>query len=176
MKKKIVIINGYPGSGKDTFIDQCQLLTKNVERISIIDEVKRIARECGWYGLKRPKDRKFLCGLKDLLTEYNDLPIDAVVVAACDFVSEENTHNVLFVTMRQPDDIEKFKCVVPEAITLFIERESAKLETQKLNPELKNDAGNGVEDYVYDYYISNNGTMDELKVSAETFLKNLEVM
>ena len=42
--------------------------------VSTVDKVKEIAAECGWDGVKSPKNRKFLSDLKDLLTEWGDVP------------------------------------------------------------------------------------------------------
>ena len=171
---KIVVINGYQRSGKDTFIDICKKHV-SVQQISIIDPVKRIAEECEWHGSKDPKDRKFLCSLKDLLTEYNDLPFKIVCYCAEGFY-ENSQDDILFVTMRQPEDIERYKRLYPEAVTLFIDRLDAKLENSQVDDSMKNDADDGVENYNYDYYISNNSTLEEFEEGAVTFLKDLEVM
>jgi hypothetical protein len=62
---KVFIINGEPNSGKTTFENFCFALNPVYVRIySSIDGVKRIARECGWKGVKEAKDRKFLADLK----------------------------------------------------------------------------------------------------------------
>jgi hypothetical protein len=169
MKKKIVIINGYPGSGKDTFIDICRKLTK-VESVSIIDIVKHIASKAGWNNDKSPKGRKFLCDLKDILTEYNDFPIRDVALSTEEFLMWES--GLLFVTMRQPEDIERFKKVYPEAITLFIRRDKAKVDYEM--SETKNGADSGVEDYNYDYYVYNDRTLDDLKDCAQAFLTSIQ--
>ena len=69
------------GVGKTTFEAKCkELVAANstfwydekqrmaVDVISTVDFVKQIARECGWDGVKTPRNRKFLSDLKDLLT------------------------------------------------------------------------------------------------------------
>ena len=42
--------------------------------ISTVDFVKEVAKFCGWDGQKRPQDREFLSDLKDILTQWNDIP------------------------------------------------------------------------------------------------------
>ena len=56
--KNIVIINGYGGSGKDTFVEFVSKYNK-VYNFSSVDKVKEIAKLIGWNGKKEEKDRKF---------------------------------------------------------------------------------------------------------------------
>lgn len=92
--KKIIIINGSGGVGKDAFakrvIEEALKLSKRIvpvenenycvnpeifykiNNISTIDYVKNIARMFGWNDEKSEKDRKMLSDLKDLITVYND--------------------------------------------------------------------------------------------------------
>ena len=57
--KLVLIVNGKPRAGKDTF---ALLLNKyhKVYQYSAIDKVTTIALDCGWKGGKTEKDRKFL--------------------------------------------------------------------------------------------------------------------
>ena len=76
-KLKIVIVNGRPRAGKTTFESMCEQILGRAycERRSTVDKIKEIATEGGWKGGKELKDRKFLSDLKDLFTEYNDMPL-----------------------------------------------------------------------------------------------------
>ena len=73
---RVVIVNGRPGVGKTTFEDYCGEVLGYyfVKRRSTIDIIKWIASQYGWTGSKELKDRKFLSDLKDIFTNYNDLP------------------------------------------------------------------------------------------------------
>ena len=74
MNKKIVIINGSGGVGKDTFVDFCKEFT-NVRNISSVDKVKEAAKILvNWNGEKDEKSRKLLSDLKRISVEYNDYP------------------------------------------------------------------------------------------------------
>ena len=77
----VFIINGAPRSGKDTLVDMFEeYLNMRLDNFSTVDFVKDIAaRYGGWDGRKTPKDRKFLSDLKDLFTEWNDIPFADVV-------------------------------------------------------------------------------------------------
>ena len=47
--------------------------------ISTVDFVKEVAKFCGWNGQKTPKDRKFLSDLKNILTQWNDIPYKDII-------------------------------------------------------------------------------------------------
>ena len=77
---KLVIINGMPMSGKSQFVEYClKILDDYGAEISTVDFVKELAQEAGWDGVKRPKDRKFLSDLKDLLTEWGNIPYKKII-------------------------------------------------------------------------------------------------
>ena len=83
---KYVCINGAPRSGKDTFVDICHLLLGDrCFNVSSVDFVKHLATECGWNGEKNLKNRKFLSDLKDLLTQWEDVPYKKIVEAISDY-------------------------------------------------------------------------------------------
>ena len=89
---KVVVVNGRPGVGKSEFerqcVAQCNLFHRTtgfslgrdlwIDVTSTVDFVKEIAAKCGWNGEKTPKNRKFLSNLKDLLTEWGDVPYNKI--------------------------------------------------------------------------------------------------
>lgn len=170
---KIILINGFPQSGKDAF---CNLLfLSDLEKdynikftsISTVDFVKEIAEKCGWDGEKNLKNRKFLSDLKDLLTEWNDIPIKSIKkkieVAKC---LHKHKINIFFVHTREPEEIERLRNEW-DAKSLLIRRASVE------NNEQSNHADSNVLDCTYDYIIDNNGTLEDLEKSAETFIINI---
>ena len=83
---KIVIVNGMPGCGKTTFETYCKFhLGAYCKIISTIDIIKQMARVGGWNGEKDPKSRKMLSDLKDLLTDWDDVPYKRVEKAVNEF-------------------------------------------------------------------------------------------
>ena len=160
--KKIVIINGTGGCGKDTFVDICSKY-KKVYNFSSIDSVKEIARIIGWNGTKSDKDRKFLSDLKKLTTDYNDFAFNSIKDAINIF--NKSNDELMFIHIREPEEIkkvvDKFKVK-----TLLIKRQNQELiET--------NSSDANVEDYNYDYIIINT-TLDEYENKAVNFIKELE--
>ena len=171
---KIVIINGTGGAGKDTFVTMCKdvLGAERIYNISTVDFVKEVATMCGWDGTKTPKNRKFLSDLKDLLTEWDDIPLkkimaEAVSCSACAEILGELDRSVLFIHCREPKEIEKLVSAFQgDVATLLIRREAAE------NVQQINHADNDVLNYEYDYTIPNNGSLSELRARAEVFLRD----
>ena len=161
--KQIIITNGYARSGKDEF---AKILNEYIPtaKYSSIDCVRNGAKEAGWYnGSKSEKDRKFLSDLKKLLTEYNDIPFKDLKSIYKDFVKAlymPECETLIF-DIREPDEIER---AVKEfnAITVFIENKNVK-------PITSNSSDANVENYNYEYYIENNGTLEEFRDNVKTF-------
>lgn len=167
---KVYIINGYAESGKDTFVSYCQDIIGKVFclNISTVDFVKEIATQCGWNGTKTPENRKFLSDLKDLLTEWNDVPFKKIKKAITCFERELEEYNLgnrgfVFIHCREPAEIQRLKEAF-KAKTIFIERK----EVEKI---ASNHADRDVEKYKYDFYIKNNSTLENLKASAKKFIE-----
>lgn len=171
---KIVVINGFPGAGKDEFCELCAKHMTWCNSASTVDFVKEIAGKCGWNGKKDSKSREFLSNLKDVLTAYNDLPYKKVEAAARVFADDVEYYGfdpdnaVFFIHCREPQEIDK---IVERmgAITLYIQRDIAEQALQS------NHADADVAKYTYDYKIYNNGTLEELEQEAVKFLHNIGI-
>lgn len=166
---KIMVINGAPCSGKDTFVSLCQKHLIWCGNFSTVDFVKEVARKCGWNGTKTPENRKFLSDLKDLLTEWGDIPYKKVFVEvqrlgydATRFGFDED-EAVCFIHCREPQEIQKFVDRL-NAKTLLIRRPAVESNEQS------NHADAQVFNYNYDYTITNDGTLADLEQKAVDFL------
>lgn len=162
MKKQLVIINGTGGSGKDTFVEFVSKYSK-VFNFSSIDKVKEIATLIGWDGKKSEKDRKFLSDLKQLTTEYNDMPFRSIVDAISSF--QKSDYEIMFIHIREPEEIKR---VVTKfhAKTLLIKRE-------KLANITTNSGDANVDQYDYDYIIWNT-TLEDFEKQAIHFIDQLK--
>ena len=168
---RVVIVNGKPESGKTIFENICKEILGHAycEQRSTVDKIKEIAREGGWNGKKELRDRKFLSDLKDLFTNYNDMPLRDV----CNYLRgweadlaywEVGDHpHVLFVDDREPEHIERLKQELG-AKTLLIKRPSVE------NQETSNHADANVDNYRYDYILMNDGDLAHLKAEAHRFV------
>ena len=164
---KIFICNGLPQSGKTTFQNLCKHLYKgNVHIISTVDFVKYVASVCGWDNKKTPKNRKFLSDLKDLLTQWNDVPYKKVVEVA-EHLRDDRfccaNDWILFVDCREPAQIQKLKEGL-NATTVLVRRLGDKTS------ETSNHADANVFDYEYDYVIKNYGDLSDLVAECVGFL------
>ena len=155
--KNIIIINGYGGSGKDTFIEFVSKYNK-VYNFSSVDKVKKIAKEIGWNGDKDEKSRKFLSDLKKLTTEYNDMSFNSIKEAVNDFKLSDK--EIMFIHIRECEEIKR-AALEFNAKTLFIRRDD-------INKITSNDSDKNVENYNYDYII-NNTTLENLEKDASNF-------
>ena len=163
---KVIVVNGVARSGKDSFVDYClEELAPNGAKWSSIDFVKDVAKYCGWNGVKDEKGRKFLSDLKDLLTEWDDVPMKKLSEAVRNMKHRElktKQPQFLFVFVREPKEIAK---IVDKfgAITVCVRR----TEAEKVTPN--NHADLEVLYYDYNFYIDNNKDLEHLKLAAETF-------
>lgn len=133
-----------------------------VEICSTVDFVKKIALECGWDGVKTPRNRKFLSDLKDLLTEWDDVPFQKILEKVEDLCLYSNDF-LLFVDCREPKEIQRLKERL-NATTVLVRRLGD--ETK----ETSNRADADVFNYKYDYTIKNYGSLDDLVVECVAFL------
>jgi len=179
--KAVIIINGYPRSGKDTFVSYCaECNTAKVNKIrvnnlSTIDFIKNIAEQLGWNGEKNPKSRKFLSDLKKLSADFNDFPCQHTVdsIVSCDDYERseglDDSPNWWFINCREPEEIGKlvddFTALCYPVKTVFIERNDH--ETPNC------DSDSRVKEFGYNYIIENNKDLYTLKDSAETFMENM---
>ncbi len=161
MTKKVVIINGTGGSGKDTFVEFASKYA-NVYNFSSVDKVKEIAKDIGWTGTKTEKDRKFLHDLKMLTTEYNDMPFNSIKGAFENFKNSDD--EIMFIHIREPEGIERAAKEF-NAETLLVRRENYDTITS-------NYADASVENYNYDFVI-NNSTLESLESEAKNFVDTL---
>ena len=162
--KLIIIVNGKPRAGKDTFallLNKCEPVYKD----SIIDKVKAMALDCGWKGGKTEKDRKFLSDLKKLTTDYSDMSYNDVIDKATEFYCDEIKERILLIDMREAEDIDRAKYDM-NAITVFIKNDNVEAVTS-------NEADANVENYKYDYYIENNGTIKDFETNIKVFYFNI---
>lgn len=166
---KIIIINGTPTSGKDSFVEFAKEGDYKVYNFSTIDYIKGKALELGWDGQKDERGRRFLSDLKDALSRYDDIPFKKVVneiktiLYKYDQFEQPTDNLVFFVHSREPEDIQKWK-ELTNAKTLFLRRPAAE------DIEHNNHADKEVFDYDYDYEFSNDGDIMQLHDGAIHFI------
>ena len=163
---KVFILNGYPRSGKNCFADfmvdelfDSRHLQGNV--VSSVDNVKWAAEILGWDKKKDENGRNALSALKDFSSKWWDGPYQMMK----DYVNGLSEDEVVIFMVREPEEIERFVKEFPETVTIFIERENCETAS--------NHADSEVENFLYDFYITNNGTLENLENSARGLIEYL---
>lgn len=163
--KKIIFINGSGGSGKDTFINFVDKYKTNkclIFNVSTIDLIKVVAKKLGWDGQKNQKSRKFLSDLKDLWVNYNDGSFKYINNYIDSFEVVENEKNIIiFVHVREPTEIKRFKRKYKNCSTLLITRPGFEITS--------NHADKNINDFDYDYIIKNKFGIDYFECQAKKF-------
>lgn len=166
---KVIVINGHPRAGKDTFVKFCQdvLGTFRCRNLSTVDCIKKNARYFGYLGEKTPEARRFLAKLKDITSEYNDFSYSYIKKQLNYIQNQEGPHYeiVVFIHCREPKEIDRFVKDY-NALTVLI-------ENNRIKKIFSNQADANIENYNYDVKILNNSSLDDLKWAAETLIKYL---
>lgn len=165
----IVIVNGYPTAGKDTFCEFATLEYETTE-YSTVDTVKDIAVTMGWDGRKHTESRNMLSALKDFYVEWFDGSFTEMV----NLINEsydEAVDQFVFLHTREPDEIKRVLEWCAEknkkCYSVFIDRQ---VETTH-----GNHADANVSMFRYDIYIENNGSLGEFrKKSLDIFSKMVD--
>ena len=172
-KVNVVIVNGYPRAGKDTFVNFClRELKEYGYAISTVDSIKEIAYKAGWDGEKTPEARKALSDLKDIFSKWLDLSYNDIKKKIRYIEGEANAYGLnpnkffLFVHSREPEEIARFVNDF-NAATVFIDRPQEETE-------YSNHADEKVENYEYDFIISNDGSLSQLQTNAKLFLAQIK--
>lgn len=165
MRKIAIVINGSGGVGKDTI---CDIVSgyHDVMNISAIDPIKEIALSNGWDGEKNEKSRKLLSDLKMAFVEFNDLPLRYLLKECNKFI--EGDDEILFVHIREPEEISKFEsaCPIP-CVSLLIRRNSVK-------SHWNNQSDDSVDNFEYDFYYDNDKPLEELEEDFMKFFSTIE--
>ena len=154
---KIVIINGIASNGKDTFIEFIKEKTR-VMNHSSIDTVRHACRVfVGPNPKKGDAERKLLSKVKQAWIEYNNGPF-IEIKDICTSLEGICFSGILFLHIREPEEIEKIKNHFSKVTTLLI---------QGLNTKVPdNDSDKKVFDMTYDYVIDNSKDVEEFKKQA----------
>lgn len=171
---KTVIINGFPGAGKDTFVELCTKYNNNYYVVNIhSSDPTKYALSCLGYTDKdkaRPEVRDFLahiCTVSNTLWNtsetYLQEKIDQIKLEQKLTFSEPT---IIFFHERMPENIIRLKNKF-NALTLLISRETNMQGiTNKADLEVLNGS--------YDLTIHNNSSLEELACNASDFMAHID--
>ena len=174
--KKPVIINGFGGVGKDTFVSIVAGKTRTntsfniiTESYSSVDIIKQVAKTFGWDGVsKTEKDRRFLYDLKKLVTDYNDGCLKYMKECyekrrlCITLPNNEHISYLIFFHIREPKEIDKAKEAL-DAICIYVKNDNVPRNEHNLEDK-------DIENYPYDYIVNNSGTLEDLELEADKFI------
>lgn len=167
MKKQVIIVNGYPDSGKTT-VSKMIAHQKPTIIHSSIKYVKEISKEYfGWNNVKTDISRKFLSDMKMFLNDKTDLIEKDLSDVYQNFINPNDSHVILLIDIREKNEISKYKEKF-KAVTLLV-------KNPRVNTNVNNNSDAQVEDTTYDYTIYNDGTLSNLESEVNKFLRQIEV-
>lgn len=160
IRKTVLIVNGKPRAGKDTFVEILNDFIPTY-KYSMIEKVKSMALDCGYKASKDEKDRKFLYELKKLTDEYSDMSMRDVKDRVWEFAAHNIKELIMVIDARDPKDIEHL-AYITGGFTVFIDNENVPAITS-------NEADANVDNYEYDFYIKNDGTLKDFEENVYNF-------
>ena len=173
MSMMVIGVNGFPRSGKTTFVDECVKVPCSalLYHVSTITPAKRALRTLGWSGLESDKTkdvRNALCQLKELsnkLFNGEEGYLRKCVNELVHCMNYSNIHHcILFVDAREPAALEMIRRKF-SGKTLLVRRIGGE-DTSVMNP-----ADQDVLNHEYDFYIDNAGDLRELARKAVAFVQ-----
>lgn len=168
-RTKVVVINGAPQSGKDTFVD---LATKycdmdesaNVLNLSSVDIIKGALASFGWDGEKTDEVRNIISAIKKIWISAQNGPtmflMNNILKFHEEYVGEDN---IVFCHIREPEEIGKLEDIMRgmnvvgiDFMTLLIIRVKDAIDTDNLSDS---DNPTKIMEYPYDEVIYNDSDL-----------------
>lgn len=145
MDKRIIIINGQGGAGKDNFVLALSPVYK-ITNISSVDLLYKFMDTIKWDGNKDDHWRKFMSDFKELLTKYDNIPNKYIIEKCGEFLNSDK--DLLFLHVREPENINEIKAIVKKRFDFDID--TLLIRNTKITKLFNNKSDDDVERYEYD--------------------------
>lgn len=185
-RTKVVIINGKPQSGKDTFCKYAQGYCDDDESantliISSVDPLKDMLTQLGWDGTKTDKIRDMLMDMKQLWVQNQDGPTMFLFNNILEFHKAcTGEDNIVFVHIREPEEIKKlvnaltgFESMGIDVISLLVIRNGGEDTPNQPAETRRSDDEALINSYKYDVTINNDEDLIKLQELAAEFVDKL---
>lgn len=183
--KKIILISGKAMSAKDTCAnlmkEQLELQGKKVLITHYADLLKYICKTFfNWDGIKDERGRTILQHVgTDIIRDENNRPdywIDFIIDILWMFYDEWDY--VLIADARFENEIEKIKSEFNGSWDYNLVQ-SVRVNRQNNDNKMTDEQRNHIsecalDNYEFDYYIENNGTLSELKIKVKDLLEKID--
>ena len=186
MRTIFVVVNGKPRAGKDEFCKQAVNYLKNMTQdgqiYSTITTCVQMAEIAGYKTYydesvpKTPDNRAMLSELKDWYTKWFDGTFFEMIrlidhsIVKHSGLPEAEKFNFIFAMIREPVEIEKIKNYC-RANRIFFSSILGSGPRQEIGESCHSDRN--VDNYTYEHYYKNDGTIDDLAEKAKVFVKSL---
>ena len=185
-RTKVIIINGKPQSGKDTFCKYAQGYCDDDESantliISSVDPLKEMLTQLGWDGTKTDKIRDMLMDMKQLWIQNQDGPTMFLFNNILEFHKAcTGEDNIVFVHIREPEEIKKlvnaltgFESMGIDVISLLVIRKGGEDTPNQPAETRRSDDEALINSYEYDVTINNDEDLIMLQELAAEFVDKL---
>lgn len=180
----VVIINGAPESGKDSFAKLAQAYCNddecaNVLNLSSVDPIKDVLEGFGWDGNKDDKARDIISDIKKIWINAQNGPTTFMLYNILEWHKQHaEEDNIVFCHIREPEEIWKLKNILSGmseigivVMTMLIVRACNIIgDTDDIrdsdNPKL-------ISQFPYDRVIYNDGDLPQLDEKAYEFINEL---
>jgi hypothetical protein len=168
----VVIVNGYPRSGKDTGIAMMQEILRNNGikslHLSSVDCVREMLNNAGISVRRKTEaDRKLIAVVASAVEEHSQYRTNVCASQIRRFAHMCGTPTcVIFLQIRELNVMENLKKHLPDA-----EFTSLGFRSNRAEIITSNEADAGVKYITFDHLIANDGTLDELRETCRRFVK-----
>ena len=176
---KVVVVNGRPRAGKDSFIAACEqhLGREGVSfaSFSSIDPIRDILSAAGVdVSEKTEADRKLLAVMGDALEEHSSYRTHRCIAEIMEFHHANGPESVFFLHIREPYNIRKvMRGIAQTRMGQNIEFTTILIKSKRELAINSNRADANVGEMAYDEVIHNDGTLGDLHILAGQCVKNL---
>lgn len=183
-RTKLIIVNGSPRCGKDTFVnmfyvecrekygrESCKILT-----YSTVDTVKDIAeRFFDYKGEKNPYWRQKLSNMKVFFDKEFNLSNNEIKehLNVLNHNKFKDQFKALTVMIREPQQIKEVVEMVEKEYNDSTDVYTIFIDSNRADKTQENDADKNVENYTYDIYVANNYSLEHLREKVNGFVEIL---
>jgi hypothetical protein len=176
--KVIIIINGYPNAGKDTFVRQftdyvfVNFFQKCIEYSSIECVIELLNNSSSLKSQsKTPEYRTLLSEVGRALEKYNGFRTEHCI----EYVKNITIRNsdFLWIHMREGNLIEKLRNKIHDKYGISLAVVTIFLKSERGITDIPNDSDKNVENFKYDIYIDHKSSIEELKNCLPSLYKRI---
>ena len=174
-KKDIITIdlkNIYPNQDQPRRVfdeEKIKILSESIKNYGVLQPIVLKPDDKGKYmiiaGERRYRASK-LARKSDIPAVIKDIPMKDICENVIYAIAKADFRNLyIFVDIRKPENIKRFIEKFPDTKTMYID------DGRELSEATESD--HSVKDYDYDYYVMNNGSLDDLQKKVGSFVHEI---